>query len=85
MSQTQQDMIDKFAAQFGVTKVQAAEMIGFTLDAMHDGAMANDRATFRGHIFKKKIYAARGGINPQTQQRLVIPEKTVVVYKNTGR
>lgn len=79
-----QEVIDAMAVQFpDVTKKTMGDIVRNFMDTVMTLTDANGRVAIKNHIFTKKKYKARSGINPHTKEKLAIPEKTLVRYRNT--
>lgn len=79
---TKGEFIEKFAEKTGMTKKAAGEAVDAFFDTVSDALKAGDKIVFPG-LFKAEvgIRAAREGKNPQTGEKLMIPEKKVVKAK----
>ncbi len=69
---------------FDIPKDVADDIIQFVLDFQVTTAMENGRSVYREHKFRKVLRKERTGRNPQTGEKLMIPEKTVVIYTHRG-
>lgn len=77
------DMAVKLVEKFGWSKKDAKEYISTILDMCMEGAMEDGLVRIDTHRFKKVERAARLGHNPKTGEKINIPAKTIVQYRNT--
>ena len=82
---TKKSISAAFASKFGVTKVQAEEMVQSALDLMYDSVTETESAVFGPHKMYLKTTAARVGRNPSTGEQINIPAKSRVMYKRMNR
>lgn len=77
------DLIDKMAADAGITKIQAkAALDSFTNNVTQALSEENGRVSLVGFgSFSTSQRNAREGINPQTKKKINIPAKTVAKFK----
>ncbi len=76
------DLIDKIAAEAGITKSQAQDAVNAFVGATSDALQGGDKVTLVGFgTFSASKRAARKGRNPQTGQEINIPGKTVVKFR----
>jgi DNA-binding protein HU-beta len=79
------DMIDKFAEEFGMTKVQAEKIINLYGDIVAEELCKDGESVVHGvGNFKVKVRAARTARNPQTGETIAVPEKKAVTFKATS-
>ncbi|MBP7148061.1 MAG: HU family DNA-binding protein [Acidobacteria bacterium] len=76
------ELIDKIAADTGITKVAAARAIESMIEGVATSLRKGERMALVGFgtftVAKRK---GRTGRNPQTGATLVIPEKTIVRFR----
>ncbi|MBL6962358.1 MAG: HU family DNA-binding protein [Bacteroidetes bacterium] len=76
------DLINKIAADAGITKTQAQNALNSFIGATADALKKGDKITLVGFgTFATSERAARKGRNPQTGAEIKIPRKTVVKFK----
>ncbi len=75
-------LIDKIAADAGITKGQAGDALSAFTDAIKNTLKGDDRVTLIGFgTFSITERKAREGRNPKTGATLQIPAKKVVKFK----
>ena len=75
-------LIDKIAADAGLSKKDAEAALKATLGAIEGALVKNDKVVLVGFgTFKTKKLAARSGRNPATGAALKIPASTVPTFK----
>ncbi|GIV34936.1 MAG: transcriptional regulator [Chitinophagales bacterium] len=76
------DLINKVAAEAGLSKAQAGKALDSMLNAVVKGLKKGDKVTLVGFgTFSVTKRAARKGRNPQTGATIKIPAKKVVKFK----
>jgi DNA-binding protein HU-beta len=76
------DLIDRIAANAGVTKAQAGDALDAVLSGVEGSLKKGDRVTLVGFgTFSVSKRAARKGRNPRTGKEIKIKAKTVVRFK----
>jgi DNA-binding protein HU-beta len=79
---TKSDLIDKVAAQTGLTKKDSGKAVDAVFASIADALKAGDKVQLVGFgTFEVKKRAARTGRNPQTGAELQIPARKVPVFK----
>jgi nucleoid DNA-binding protein len=77
-----QELIDKIAADAGLTKKQAGKALNSFIDAVTHTLEDGEKITLVGFgTFKVNHREARKGINPQTKDSIDIPARNVPVFK----
>lgn len=77
-----QELIDKMAADAGLTKKQAGLALNSFIDAVTLTMEKGDKITLVGFgTFKVNHREARKGINPQTKATINIPARKIPVFK----
>jgi DNA-binding protein HU-beta len=77
-----QELIDKMAADAGLTKKQAGMALNSFIDAVSLTLEKGDKITLVGFgTFKVNHRDARKGINPQTKKTIDIPARSIPVFK----
>lgn len=77
------DLVDKIAADAGITKVQANDAIDNFTDAVVGALKKGDTVTLVGFgTFSVSQRAARNGRNPQTGETIKIKAKKVPKFKS---
>ena len=69
------------AAECGISKNKAHEILHSFTDLMLKEASEEGRIAYNGLIIKKVTRAARTGRNPRTGEALDIPEQDVLVFR----
>lgn len=76
------ELVEKIAAQAGLTKVDAKKALDATVDAIKAALKAGDKVQLVGFgTFAVKEQPARQGINPATKQKITIAAKKVAKFK----
>jgi DNA-binding protein HU-beta len=79
---TKADIINSVAAKAGLTKKDAEIVLGAVLDTIKDGLASGEKVQIVGFgTFEVRTRAAREGVNPQTHERINIPETKVPAFK----
>ncbi len=80
------DIVEKFAAEFEITKKDAAKQVDFIFETIIEEIIAgNDVAIKDLGKFEIKQRAARTGINPATLQKVEVPAKKTVSFKASAK
>lgn len=76
------ELIEKIAANAGLTKADSKKALEATLVAIKDALAANDKVALVGFgTFAVNERPAREGINPATKEKIQIEAKKVVKFK----
>ncbi len=76
------ELVNAIANEAKLTKVQAADALKATLNAIEDAISKGDKVALIGFgTFSVVEKAARTGINPSTKAKIEIPAKKVVKFK----
>ena len=79
---TKTELIEKIAAESGLTKKDAAKAFGATVDAITATLVAGEKVTVPGFgTFEVRARAARTGKNPRTGEPVKIAACKVPAYK----
>ena len=80
---TKTALIEKLAAELGVSKKMAGELVNCLVDTVMAGVKKEGEVRITGFgTFKKSKRAARTGVNPQNpSQKIKIPAMNVVTFK----
>ena len=79
---TKKDMAKAIAEQTGLSVLQTQEVMQKTLDAIITTLITERRVELRGFgVFEVRKRAARNARNPQTGEKVFVPEKLVVAFK----
>lgn len=80
---TKTALIEKLAAELGVSKRMAGELVNCLVDTVMAGVKKEGEVRITGFgTFKKSKRAARTGVNPQNpSQKIKIPAMNVVTFK----
>ena len=76
------DFVKAVAKNVNSSQVEAERFINAVLDEISNALANGDSVQFIGFgSFSTKNRAARIGINPQTKEKITIPESKVVLFK----
>ena len=76
------ELVNAIAEKGGYSKKDAEKALNTVIDSITDVLVAGDKITLVGFgTFKTKENPERTGRNPQTKESIVIPAKTVPVFK----
>ena len=76
------ELIEKIAADAGITKAQAKAALDATTSALKDALVAGDKIQLVGFgTFSVNERPAREGINPATKEKIQIAAKKVAKFK----
>ena len=76
------ELVEKFAACAGISKVDAKKALDATVAAIKDALVAGDKVQLVGFgTFAVAERPAREGINPATKQKITIAAKKVAKFK----
>ena len=75
------DLIMEFSAEFGLSKKDAKEVVGWFENQIMEGVKSGDEVVLDIGKFQMKKTAARQGRNPQTGETIKIKAKTKPVFK----
>ena len=76
------ELVEKIAAEAGITKVEAKKALDATVKAIRDALVAGDKVQLVGFgTFSVKEQPARQGINPATKEKITIEAKKVAKFK----
>ena len=76
------ELIEKIAANAGLTKDQAKAALNATTSALKDALIAGDKIQLAGFgTFSVNERPAREGINPATKEKIQIAAKKVAKFK----
>lgn len=79
---TKKDIVNAVAERAGITKKSAKEIIDTACDVIVENVAAGDKVAITGFgSFDSTVRAEREGHNPQTGERIVIPETKSVKFK----
>lgn len=79
------ELIDKIAAESGLTKGNSKKALEATVKALKDLLVAGDKITLIGlGSFSVGVRPAREGVNPATGEKIQIAAKKVVKFKVSG-
>lgn len=78
------ELITKVSEAAGVSKKDTENVLKALTDVMVSALVAKDEVTINGlGLFKTTHRLERKGKNPATKEAIIIPAKTVVVFKPT--
>ena len=76
------ELVDKIAGAAGLTKADSKKALDATLDAIKEALAANDKVSLVGFgTFAVNERPAREGINPMSEEKIMIEAKKVVKFK----
>lgn len=76
------ELVEKIAAEAGLTKSAAEQALKATLNAVSDAVASGEKVTLPGFgTFERRERAAREGRNPQTGATLKIAKSKVPAFK----
>ncbi len=76
------DIIEKVAAEAGITKKDATVAVDAMLEAIQDALSKGETVLLTGFgKFEVRNRAARAGINPQTLEKITLPATKVPAFK----
>ncbi len=79
---TKADIIKILAEQVGLTRREAAEVLGVVLDGVVGAIRAGEKVELRGFgSFRTRKRQARAGRNPRTGAQVHVPPKVVPYFK----
>ncbi len=75
-------LVQEIANSLGISKAQAEKFVNAFIDIITDSVKKGNEVTITGFgTFKKTTRQARQGVNPQTREKIEIPESTTVSFK----
>jgi DNA-binding protein HU-beta len=76
------ELVEKIAANAGLSKVDAKKAIDATVAAIKDALKAGDKVSLVGFgTFSVNERPAREGVNPATKQKITIAAKKIAKFK----
>ena len=79
---TKDDVIDKTMGRTGLPKRDIKAIFEFVFDLVKRELVRGEKVQFRNFgTFEVKEKRARRGVNPRTQERIVIPAKKAVEFR----
>ena len=76
------ELVEKIAANAGLSKVDAKKALDATVAAIKDALAASDKVSLVGFgTFSVSERPAREGINPATKQKITIAAKKIAKFK----
>jgi DNA-binding protein HU-beta len=76
------ELVDEVAGKVGLTKKETNNVVDVITSVIADSLERNEKVTLVGFgTFEVRRRKARTGVNPQTRERLDIPEKNVVRFR----
>ncbi len=79
---TKKDFVQRIAEETGVSKVEVTNVVQAFLDLVIDELAKGNRLEFRGFgVFEVKLRKRRQAQNPKTLEKVVVPERMVVKFK----
>ncbi len=77
-----QELIEKVSSKAEITKVEAAKVVGATLDSIIEGLEADGKVVLVGFgSFEVRTRTAREGRNPRTGQKIKIAASRTPAFK----
>jgi DNA-binding protein HU-beta len=78
---TKTELVNRLAANTGLTKVEASNCVNSVFSIIEDAVEEGDSVVIPGFgSWKLKSRAERQGRNPKTGETITIPERKVVVF-----
>jgi integration host factor subunit beta len=79
---TKADIIKVLSERVGLTRREAAEVLGVVLDGLVDAIRRGEKVELRGFgSFRTRKRQARAGRNPRTGAKVQVPPKAVPYFK----
>lgn len=79
---TNKELIAQLSERLGWTQIRVSEILSQTVDQMSAHLIDNSIITIQNFgIFQTRKKAERISVNPQTQQRFLVPPKITVHFK----
>jgi len=79
---TKKEIVRTISEEIGLTQLQTKEIVQKTFDAIVEALVAERRIELRNFgVFEVKRRAPRKARNPRTGDKVLVPEKYVVVFK----
>jgi DNA-binding protein HU-beta len=76
------ELVDRMAARTGLTKKDARKALDSMIDIITDSIANNEEVLLTGFgKFEVRTRKRSQRINPQTQKRIMVPEKVVPAFK----
>ncbi len=76
------ELVDRIAQRTGLTKKDARKALDATIDIVTESIAANEEVLLTGFgKFEVRTRKRSQRINPQTQRRIMVPEKVVPAFK----
>lgn len=76
------ELVEKIAANAGLTKVDSKKALDATVAAIKDALKAGDKVSLVGFgTFSVNERPAREGVNPATKQKITIAAKKIAKFK----
>ncbi len=76
------DLVERIAQRTGLTKKDARKALDATIDIITEAIAANEEVLLTGFgKFEVRTRKASQRINPQTQKKIMVPEKVVPAFK----
>lgn len=82
---TKAQIVDRISAATGLTKLETDAVVDGFMVTVIEAVAAGEMVELRGFgTFRAKERAPRNARNPQTNEGMVIPKRTVPVFKPAG-
>lgn len=79
---TNKELIAQLSERLGWTQIRVSEILSQTVDQMSAHLIDNSIITIQNFgVFQTRKKAERISVNPQTQQRFLVPPKITVHFK----
>lgn len=76
------ELVDRLAARTGLTKKDARRALDATIDIITEAIANNEEVLLTGFgKFEVRARKSSRRMNPQTKQRIMVPEKAVPAFK----
>jgi nucleoid DNA-binding protein len=79
---TKKDIVRTIAEELGLTQHQTEQIVQKTFDSIVNTLVADGRVELRGFgVFEVRWRKARKARNPQTGEKVMVPERCAVIFK----
>ena len=79
---TKDDVINKTVSRTGLAKSDVKDIFEFIFDLVKNELVRGEKVQFRNFgTFEVKLKKARHGVNPRTQEHIIIPAKKAIEFR----
>ena len=79
---TRREIVQTIAQEFGLTQLQAKQIVEKTFDSIVNILVADGRVELRNFgVFEVRWRKPRKGRNPRTGEKIMVPAKCTVIFK----